>query len=299
MYNVKCGNCGEEFTMVSKPRECLHFCSPFCKKEYLRKSLLKEWKDFPEKFNRVMQMRGIKQYILEKQHNKCAICGQNSEWNGISLTLVLDHIDGNAANNCEENLRCICPNCDSQLPTYKSRNKHSARRRHNYYINDPDEIKKAREEKTRKKEERERQGAKICKHCGKEYHGKAKFFCSKECSNNYRRVVVDKDAILSAACKSYSMTDMVSNLEVKISYDSVVKLCKEYNIYDTVRNLFLKRNYVVIQYDINGRFIKEWENCNNISINGIKFVKSCIQKCCNGGKKTYKGYIWKYKKDMQ
>ena len=299
--------------MVSKPRKCPHFCSQFCKKEYSRNSLLKEWKEKPEKFNRIMQLRGIKQYILDKQNNACAICGQNSEWNNMPLTLVLDHIDGNAANNCEENLRCVCPNCDSQLSTFKSKNKHSARRRHNYYVNDPDEIKKAREERARKKEEKEKQKneernytrqhgmkqkVKTCKYCGKEYYGRAKYFCSKECSNNSRRLVPDKETLLSVASKSYSMTDMVSKLRINTSYTAVVKWCKKYDIYNEVKKLFLKRSYPVIQYDIDGNFVKEWANCNNIVINGITFVKSCIHKCCNGRKKTYRGYIWRYKKDI-
>lgn len=36
------------------------------------------------------------------------------------------HIDGDASNNFRDNLRLVCPNCDSQLDTYKSRNKNSA-----------------------------------------------------------------------------------------------------------------------------------------------------------------------------
>jgi len=69
----------------------------------------------------------IRQYIYNKQNEKCAICEINSFWNGKILKFVLDHIDGDAANNYEENLRLICPNCDSQLQTYKSKNKKSAR----------------------------------------------------------------------------------------------------------------------------------------------------------------------------
>lgn len=48
---------------------------------------------------------------------KCAICGIN-EWNGKKLTLRLDHINGVNKDNRLENLRWVCPNCDSQLETY-------------------------------------------------------------------------------------------------------------------------------------------------------------------------------------
>lgn len=51
-------------------------------------------------------------------------------WNNLELVFILDHIDGNADNNERINLRLVCPNCDSQLDTYKSKNKGSARARY-------------------------------------------------------------------------------------------------------------------------------------------------------------------------
>ncbi len=53
----------------------------------------------------------------------CAICNMKPIWNNKELIFRLDHIDGNNNNNVLENLRWICPNCDSQLPTYGARNK--------------------------------------------------------------------------------------------------------------------------------------------------------------------------------
>lgn len=69
----------------------------------------------------------IRGYILERQNYKCSICGISPKWNGKELNFILDHINGDAANSRSENVRLICPNCDSQLKTYKSRNKNSAR----------------------------------------------------------------------------------------------------------------------------------------------------------------------------
>ena len=53
----------------------------------------------------------------EYQEYKCQLCGIDT-WNGKPLTLRLDHIDGDKTNNELSNLRWVCPNCDSQLPTY-------------------------------------------------------------------------------------------------------------------------------------------------------------------------------------
>lgn len=54
--------------------------------------------------------------------SKCEICGQTKLWHGKELTLILDHINGDNHDNQISNLRWVCPNCDSQLPTFTGRN---------------------------------------------------------------------------------------------------------------------------------------------------------------------------------
>lgn len=67
----------------------------------------------------------LKDYLA--RHNvleyKCAICGNPGEWNGVSLTLQIDHINGIRNDNRIENLRWLCPNCHSQTDTYTGKNK--------------------------------------------------------------------------------------------------------------------------------------------------------------------------------
>ena len=78
----------------------------------------------------------IREYILNDQEYCCAICGIDNQWNGQTLNFVLDHIDGDASNSSRANLRLVCPNCDSQLPTFKSRNKNSARNKRKEYLHE-------------------------------------------------------------------------------------------------------------------------------------------------------------------
>jgi hypothetical protein len=122
-----CNHCGKEIhRMAGIPK----FCDNKCQGEFRINSSINHWLDNQEKFSNVLinHSRGyIKKFISEQQNHCCKICGIGNIWNGKEMNFILDHIDGNAANNTKENLRLVCHNCDSQLPTYKSKNKNSAR----------------------------------------------------------------------------------------------------------------------------------------------------------------------------
>ena len=65
----------------------------------------------------------LRRYIIKNNliPYRCAICGC-VEWQGRTLSLELDHINGINNDNRIENLRFLCPNCHSQTTTYGSRN---------------------------------------------------------------------------------------------------------------------------------------------------------------------------------
>lgn len=51
----------------------------------------------------------------------CAECGLGEEWQGGTLVLELDHVNGNWRDNQAENLRYLCPSCHSQTATFAGR----------------------------------------------------------------------------------------------------------------------------------------------------------------------------------
>jgi len=73
----------------------------------------------------VVQSTVVNHYINKVPRKFCSICGQSDEWNGKKLVLILDHINGIYNDNRIENLRWVCPNCNSQLDTTGSKNKQS------------------------------------------------------------------------------------------------------------------------------------------------------------------------------
>ena len=106
-----CNKCSSDFRHKESYVHYLNNSSEYCKGNYTPKN--------------------FKDFFLIEQNFKCSICNINNLWMNKKLTFVIDHIDGDASNNKRENIRMICPNCDSQTETFKSKNKNSKRR--NYW----------------------------------------------------------------------------------------------------------------------------------------------------------------------
>lgn len=49
----------------------------------------------------------------------------------------------------------------------------------------------------------------------------------------------------------------------------------------------------VLQYDLEGNFIKEWKSVTECGRNGFSY--GAVAACCRGELKKYKDFIWKYK----
>lgn len=128
----QCLNCGKE--LINCSSSCGRYCNIKCQSEHKHKLAYQKVLDGDSSIMRAnYSPKSFRGDILNEQGGVCAICGMEPVWNGKELVFIIDHIDGHASNNRRDNLRCICPNCDSQLDTYKSKNKCGERSYYRYH----------------------------------------------------------------------------------------------------------------------------------------------------------------------
>jgi endogenous inhibitor of DNA gyrase (YacG/DUF329 family) len=147
-----CKNCGKDISnKSSRYKFCSHSCAAsynnlgrvsslrkirtciVCHKEYYysksySKYCSKECSIMPLKNmlikNSPHSRHNIKNRLIKENFlkNICSICGLPSMWNSKPIVMVLDHINGDSKDYRIENLRLVCPNCNSQLDTFTGRN---------------------------------------------------------------------------------------------------------------------------------------------------------------------------------
>lgn len=130
MY-TECVVCGKEFNKPKRTKTCSNECKLVLLKKISNNRHKEQYKYYLEHQDEFCRpnyiLKNFRGEFIKEQGGVCAICGCKPEWNGKPLVFIIDHIDGDASNNRRRNVRCICPNCDSQLDTYKSKNKNSTR----------------------------------------------------------------------------------------------------------------------------------------------------------------------------
>lgn len=122
----KCPVCGKE-----PARSFYTYCSNACQHEFQYQAYVMRWKNGKVSGLNTMGIVSdpVKRYLREKFGNKCCLCG----WSEVNLKtmaapLIADHVDGNWRNNLENNLRLLCPNCDSLTLTHGNLNRGKGRR---------------------------------------------------------------------------------------------------------------------------------------------------------------------------
>ena len=118
MKSYYCGNCKKE--CVWRHQGNNKFCSVQCAQTF--RSNEHKRKFFSGLLEKRIDRPTARKYLAEERGYKCEVCNV-SEWQNKSITLHVDHINGDPSNDHPDNLRLICPNCHSQTEFLGGANK--------------------------------------------------------------------------------------------------------------------------------------------------------------------------------
>jgi len=127
---------GRRCPICEKPvkRQNSAACSRAHSDEAKHKELIAAWKAGSWNGNGGPAMQAaslhVRRYLMDTFGECCMRCGW-AERHPVTgrVPVELDHIDGDATNNRESNLRLLCPNCHSLTESYRALNKGQGRQR--------------------------------------------------------------------------------------------------------------------------------------------------------------------------
>lgn len=189
---------------------------------------------------------------------------------GLAIPLEIHHINGNHKDNHLENLQILCPTCHALTNNYRGKNIDAIKIKQNKEDVKVTIEKLKEREKTRKEEIlqnhikngdiskniRGKKEKRYCQICGKEILGRGEKYCSYECANKANRKTEYDSKILleqSKTVRSLSQLAKLYNLTDNALKKHLIKL----GIYEECRNNFLPITKIILQYDLDGNFIKE------------------------------------------
>ena len=143
--------------------------------------------------------------------------------------------------------------------------------------------------------------------CGKVWSYKYKKFLKPKCEKNgYMRIMLCKDGqrkmhslhriVAEAYIPNPNNLPQVNHKDENKANNCLQNLewcdAKYNHNYGTINERISNSLKIpILQYDLDGNFIREWPSASDVG----KEVKSFICRCLKGKNKTAYGYIWKYK----